>query len=206
MTEPQEPNVGPRIRALRKEQKLSLQALAELSGLSATAISRIERGENSPTVSSIHRLALALGVALTDLFEKDPEKTTTFVKRAHRPRTITSDGVVMESLGVGLPDQQLEPFLLTIEAAAENTADPLMHYGEEFVYCIEGEVEYRVGDQIYHLQTGDSLLFKADQLHHSHNITQAPAKILLVFQAVRGRHLGLEHHPEVTIYTSRDED
>ena len=62
--------VGQNIRELRTKRKLSLRALAELSGLSTNAISLIERGDNSPTVSSLHSLATALGVPVTAFFEQ----------------------------------------------------------------------------------------------------------------------------------------
>ena len=70
MIEQAEPNVGQRIRMLRDQRKLSLRALADRCGLSINAISLIERGENSPTVSSLHVLATALGVPITDFFEE----------------------------------------------------------------------------------------------------------------------------------------
>jgi len=53
--DPGEPTVGARLRSLRQQQGLSMQALAERSGLSVNAIGRVERGESSPTVSSLHR-------------------------------------------------------------------------------------------------------------------------------------------------------
>ena len=72
-------NVGQQIRALREQQGLSLRALAERCGLSMNAISLIERGENSPTVSSLHLLALALNVPITAFFEAKQEQTVVFV-------------------------------------------------------------------------------------------------------------------------------
>ncbi len=62
--------VGQRIRELRTGQGLSLRALAALSNLSTNAISLIERGDNSPTVSSLHSLATALAVPITAFFEQ----------------------------------------------------------------------------------------------------------------------------------------
>ena len=61
-------NVGQRIRTIRERQGLSLRAVAERCGLSLNAISLIERGENSPTVSSLHHLATALNVPITRFF------------------------------------------------------------------------------------------------------------------------------------------
>ncbi len=66
-----ESDVGSRIRKIRTERGLPLRALADKCSLSVNAISLIERGENSPTVSSLHKLALALDVLITDFFIKE---------------------------------------------------------------------------------------------------------------------------------------
>lgn len=87
MTEQTQLNVGMRIRALREQRGLSLRALAERCGLSINAISLIERGENSPTVSSLHVLATALGVKITDFFEDPSEHAVVYVKRNQRLRS-----------------------------------------------------------------------------------------------------------------------
>jgi transcriptional regulator with XRE-family HTH domain len=106
-------NVGQRIRALREAEGLSLRALAERCGLSINAISQIERGENSPTVSSLHLLASALNVSIADLFKDDRQQTVLYVRPDERLRT-EARGVRMESLGIGLANQQIEPFVVTV--------------------------------------------------------------------------------------------
>ena len=88
----------------------------------------------------------------------------------------------MESLGIGLFNQQLEPFRMTIEPGVGNVNDPISHSGEEFIHCMEGKIEYSVGDRIFHLEQGDSLLFDATQQHAYRNRSQTPTIILLVFQ------------------------
>jgi transcriptional regulator with XRE-family HTH domain len=188
-----EPNVGLRIRRLRERQGLSLRALAGRSGLSINAISLIERGENSPTVSSLHLLATALGVPITDFFEAEHEQVTVHVKPEHRLRSYTN-GIKMESLGIGLRNQQLEPFLMTVEPGAGDIDMPITHPGEEFVHCLKGEIEYCVGDQRYELEVGDSLLFQATQPHCFHNGSGLPAVFLMVFQAGEHAHLARRRH------------
>lgn len=76
-----EPSVGLMIRHLRNKQELSLRDLSDLSGLSINAISKIERGENSPTVASLHQLASALEVYITELFQQDIHQFKVFVKK-----------------------------------------------------------------------------------------------------------------------------
>jgi transcriptional regulator with XRE-family HTH domain len=179
-----EPKVGFRLRELRDKQGLSLRALAERCGLSINAISQIERGENSPTVSSLHRLSTALNVPITDFFQEETRQTIVFVKRDLGLRS-RSDGIVMESLGIGLFNQQLEPFLMKIEPGITNINDPVSHPGEEFIHCMDGEVEYRVEDRVFQLGGGDSLLFDAKQPHAYCNQSSRPVTMLMIFQAPR---------------------
>jgi len=182
MTENPEPKVGMRLRTLRDQRALSLRALAERCGLSINAISQIERGENSPTVSSLHRLATALDVPITDFFQDEARQTMVFVKRDLGLRS-QSNGVVMESLGIGLSNQQLEPFRMTIQPGVKNLNDPISHSGEEFIHCMEGEIEYCVGERVFQLKEGDSLLFDATQLHSYRNRTNQRVVLLMIFLA-----------------------
>ena len=177
----EQPNVGVRIRELRDERGLSLRALAEDCGLSVNAISRIERGESSPTVSSLHRLALGLKVPITDFFRSDVQDSTILVRRRDRKRSRTED-VLIESLGSGLPGQQVQPFIITLTAGAKATEDLISHRGEEFIYCVEGEVEYQVGDERYRLEAGDSLLFQSDQPHQLRNAHVESARVIMILQ------------------------
>lgn len=99
----------------------------------------------------------------------------------------------MESLGTGLSNQQLEPFLITIEPGA--TSDrAVIHPGQEFVYCLEGEAEYDVTDHVYLLRPGDSLLLDATQPHFFRNPTTNRTKLLVVFQASDNLALARERH------------
>jgi len=186
MKEGSEPKVGRKLRALREQQGLSLRALVDRCGLSANAISLIERGENSPTVSTLHRLADALDVSITEFFQEDARQTVVYVRREKGPRT-QSNGVVMESLGVGLSNQLVEPFRMTVAPGAGDLSDSIQHPGEEFVHCLEGEVDYKIGEKTYRLERGDSLLFDASQPHAYHNPDSFPAALLLVFQASQDR-------------------
>jgi transcriptional regulator with XRE-family HTH domain len=182
MSEPVEREVGKRIREVREGRALSLKALAERCGLSLNAISRIERGESSPTVSSLHRLAAALDVPITDFFGSSPGHSVVLVRRTERLRT-RGEGAMLESLGSGLPGQRLEPFLMTLLPGAASGQQPIVHAGEEFAFCVAGEVEYRVGTEWYRLEAGDAILFRADQPHLCRNTSLEQAILLFVIRA-----------------------
>jgi transcriptional regulator with XRE-family HTH domain len=188
-----DPNVGQQIRNLRKQRGLSLRALAKLCGMSANAISLIERNENSPNVSSLHQMAVALDVPITDFFYDEREPTTLFVKREQGVRYRNNE-VELESLGMGLPNQQLEPFRLVIGPGSGTGDDSISHPGHEFVYCLEGEIDYHVDGEQYHLEAGDSLLLEASNPHRWQNNSKKPSIILLIFQAALSQHLARKSH------------
>ena len=187
--------VGQRIREIRTRRGLSLRALAELSGLSTNAISLIERGDNSPTVSSLHNLASALGVPITAFFEQHGDGLVIHMKNNARPTSETA-GVAMENLGSGLPNQQLEPFLITIKPGSSSTSSQITHSGEEFVYVLKGALVCTINEQEYSLDKGDSLLFLASQPHIYQNRTSKPAEILIIFQPMVGQTMAHQHYLE----------
>lgn len=194
----EEPGVGARLLGLRQTRGLSLRALAARSGLSINAISRIERGESSPTVSSLQRLAAALDLPLLEFFRVEPELATVLVPAGDGLKS-RSEGLLIESLGAGLPGQHLGPFLMTLEPGAASGEETIRHGGEEFVHCLEGEVEYVVGSERHRLAAGDSLLFLAHQPHLCENLSGARARVLIVvlappdeIRATQQRHLMVE--------------
>ncbi|MFC2037211.1 cupin domain-containing protein [Chloroflexota bacterium] len=186
-------DVGAHLRAVRQERGLSLRALAKICELSPNTISLIERGITSPSVSTLHRMATALRVPITAFFEERPEKVKAILLRAGEQPRSGSASVLLESLGTGLEDQTLEPFVVTMKPGARSGRQDMVHAGHELVYCLQGEVEYTVDAQPCRLAPGDSLLFQAKTPHSWRNPGHEPAIFLLVFQAaVKGE--SVEHH------------
>ena len=187
--------VGQRIRELRTKRGLSLRALAELSHLSTNAISLIERGDNSPTVSSLHNLANALSVPIMAFFEQQGDGQVIHLKKDRRPISETT-GVRMENLGSGLPNQQIEPFLITIEPGSSSTSSQITHSGEEFVFVLTGTLVCMINEQEYCLEEGDSLLFLASQPHIYRNQASKTARMLIIFQPMVGQIVAHQHYLE----------
>jgi uncharacterized cupin superfamily protein len=124
-------------------------------------------------------------VEIAEFFEASPEGSTIVVREHQRLRT-RGEGILMESLGAGLPGQRMGPFFMTLMPGARGGEVPISHAGEEFVYCLEGEVDYMVQGERHRLRAGDSLLFLASQPHLCENTGLVSAKILLVIQAPCG--------------------
>lgn len=174
-------DVGIRLKELREARNISMRGLATASGLSANALSMIERGRTSPSVSTLYKLADALGVPITSFFGGDGErKQVIFIKADQRSRVPFSRGV-WEGLGGEQFTGRVEPFVLTLESGASSGPHNMVHSGHEFVYCLRGRIEYRVEERHFLLEMGDSLLFAAQLQHRWQNPggTVANALILL---------------------------
>jgi len=181
MRELSEVQLGRQVKDARERQGLSLRALAARSGVSINAISRIERGETSPTVVSLRRLAAALGQPIGAFFA-DGQATASMVVRRDRRLRSEGEGVVLENLAIGLPDQRFEPYMLTLEPGASNLPAPVTHGGQEFLLCLQGSVLCLVGEEAHPLATGDSLLFLATRPHLCRNDGRGFATLLLVHE------------------------
>jgi len=158
-------NVATSLRELREARGISMRTLATKSGLSANALSMIERGKTSPSVSTLYKLADALGVSITAFFGTESEKKqVVFLKSDERKRMSFTRGV-FEGLGGAQFSGRVEPFMLTLESGASSGLHGIVHTGHEFVFCLRSKLEYQVDKKIYQLEAGDSLLF-ASRLQH----------------------------------------
>ncbi|MEZ0397228.1 MAG: cupin domain-containing protein [Anaerolineales bacterium] len=190
----EEINVGRRLRSLRAERGLSLRALAEISGLNVNTLSLIENGRTSPSVNTIQQLAKALNMPITVFFETSaPKKEIIYQKDGNRPAAVFSYGS-LEDLASGLASDHAQPFIVTLKPKAESGTTPIVHTGQELIYCLEGKIRYFIGDESYDLETGDSLVFQAYLPHRWVNPGETPARALLILCPLDDRDRPTERH------------
>jgi transcriptional regulator with XRE-family HTH domain len=189
-----EVKVGQNLRRLREGRHLSLRALAEISGLAINTLSLIENGKSSPSVSTLQQLARALEIPISTFFETSaPRKNIAHIKRQRRPRATFEHGS-LEDLGAGSVIQAVEPFVVTLEPQADSGKQEIVHTGYEFIYCLEGQIQYTIGKENYLLEPGDSLLFEAHLPHCWQNPGQVEARSILVMVPGDERDHPLERH------------
>jgi transcriptional regulator with XRE-family HTH domain len=173
-------DVGTRLRQLREARGVSIRTLATMSGLSANALSMIERGKTSPSVSTLYRLAAALENPITDFFAPAPKREkVVFLKGDERTRLPFMRGL-WEGLGGENFEGHVMPFMLTLESGASSGPNNVIHTGHEFVFCLRGQLEYLVESNTYFLETGDSLLFAANLNHRWRNPGNTVTSALIV--------------------------
>jgi quercetin dioxygenase-like cupin family protein/DNA-binding XRE family transcriptional regulator len=194
MDEKKPPDIGARVRMLRKRRGLSLRTLAQMCNLSPNTISLIERGLSSPAVNTLHNLAAGLEVPITAFFETEETLARLILTRPHERIQTKCPGMTVESLGSGLSSQKVTPFLVTLEPYAKVAPTPIVHLGEEWVYCLEGVIVYEVEGEHFRLEPGDSLLFEASLPHRWHNPGSQQALVILVLEAEEDYDMAIERH------------
>lgn len=176
-------NVGQKIRMLRERSNLSQRALSEACGLSRNTLSLLERGQTSPTINTLKRIALALGVNINAFFDPFEQFNIVHMKSDQRLHLKLSQGL-MTDLGAGMVDQLMTPFILHLEPGARS-GPPLSHEGQDFIYCLSGEVIYTINGQIFVLESEDSLFFEGHLPHSFQNTGDEIAKVLIILSTPR---------------------
>ena len=190
----EETSVGQRLREIRGIRRLSLRALAELSGLNINTLSLIENEHTSPSVSTLQQLAQSLQVSITEFFQTNHgSKKLVHQKQGKRPR-VAFEHSTMEDLAAGMPRFGAEPIIVTLEPDADSGKKPIVHTGREFVYCLDGHIAYTVDNKNYLLESGDSLIFEAYLPHQWKNIDSTPSRVLLVLCPMDERDQPRERH------------
>ncbi len=195
-------DVGQRLRILRDERGVSMRSLARRSGLSANALSMIERGLTSPSVSTLTKLSNALEVPIMAFFRQEPDRQSVVFRKKTEHTRIEFPLGMWEGLGGEYFTGSVEAFKLSLEPGGSSGPHGLIHTGHEFVYCLEGILRYEVGEQQYTLEAGDSLIFSASFMHRWSNPGQVAARAILVISGFEESERPLEFHTASAIARS----
>jgi transcriptional regulator with XRE-family HTH domain len=172
------------VRQLRQQQGLSVAEMADRIGISKAMLSKIENAQTSCSLSTVARLAEGLDVPVTSLFRgADVERPAAFVKSGRGTRIVrngTQVGHRYQLLGsLRGEHKRLECLMVTLTAASE-TYPLFQHPGTEFIYLLEGVMDYGHGRSTYRLRPGDSLQFDGEGLHGPVELVEVPIRFLSV--------------------------
>jgi transcriptional regulator with XRE-family HTH domain len=185
----EEHSVANKIRELRTGRNLSLEKLAKLAGLTKGYLSRIENSPKPPPIYTLSKISTALGVDVTKLLSEDAVSQEaveiTITRNAEHAVTDgrgTPYGYVYEALAPAKPGKNMEPFLVTV--SIENEAD-FQHEGEEFLFVLDGKLEFFFKGKSYILEKGDSVYFDSAFPHGGKSLGEVPAKIMIVIYSYK---------------------
>jgi len=137
------------VRQTRKQQGMTVEALADKSGFSKTYVSRLENFRITPSIKSLSKMADALGIQMSAFFETSTEPTQYLTGHLDEGEEIERNGskfgMKYHSLAFSKPDRKLNPFVIEYHRSDEKRGF-LAHDSEEFFVLLEGELEFMVYD------------------------------------------------------------
>lgn len=176
--------IGRQIRELRKRQRMTGAELAAQAGLSVGALSKIENGLVSPSLATLQSLADSLRVPIPQLFSGFDQPRRAMHVKASEGVDVKRQGSraghqysLLGHIGSNESGVVVEPYLLTLTDESD-TFPVFQHEGIEFIYMLEGVLEYRHGDTLYVLEPGDSFLFDSDAPHGPERHISRPIRYL----------------------------
>lgn len=180
--------VGLKIRSIRESKNLSIEEVAERSGLSAEQITSIESDQSLPSLGPLIKVARALGVRLGTFLDDNDDLGPVVCRAAEQENDNSisfSNGtedarkhMEYHSLARKKTGRHMEPFVIDINPNGESTYNLSAHEGEEFIFVLEGEIEIDYGKEKYSLKKGDSIYYDSIVKHHVHGAAGKAAKIL----------------------------
>ncbi len=181
--------IGEKIKSLRTTKEISIDELAESTGLSVEQIRRIEDNIDIPSLAPLIKIARALGVRLgTFLDDQTNEDGPVVCRKGDADDTISFSNNASDarqhmhyhSLSKAKSDRHMDPFIIDIDENGETQFSLSAHEGEEFIMVLKGKLEVEYGKKKYVLGEGDTIYYDSIVPHHVHAYEGKAARILAV--------------------------
>jgi transcriptional regulator with XRE-family HTH domain len=191
-----EKTVVEKIRRIRRNKNITLRALAKETSLTVGYLSRIENSQTLPPIPTLERIARGLGIDIgylllteekqTNLKRPNPDFVLTKkkeIRESRAPHNSGEKGYNFETLALGMPLKHMHPYLLI---AKSGFSEVQQHDGEEFIYILEGSLEFLHGSDKYVMAEGDCAYFNAHIPHCGRGIGKNRAKVLTIIYDYKG--------------------
>jgi transcriptional regulator with XRE-family HTH domain len=178
-----EADIGKRIKSLRNAKRVTLEDLAHQTGFTKGYLSKVEKSEKSPPVSTLGILARALDVSISNLLGEDsPAIPICLVKKAQRPKirkTGTSVGYSYEAVAQNFKNKMMDPFVLTLPVYPKKQIR-YQHEGQEILFVLEGTMKFHHGTEELIVEEGDCVYFDSGIAHFGESVGNKAVKCFMV--------------------------
>ncbi len=178
-----------RLKALRRQSQLSLEMLAQRTGLTKSYLSKLERSVSEPSISTVLKLADAYKLSVSELIGVDQKEDDIACVVRHNERTPLDQrgqehGFRYEAVAGKRVIKSMNPFVMYPPKINEAKPVSFPHPGEEFMFVIRGTVSITVGTKSFDLGVGDSIYFDSELPHKITTISEEEAEVLVVTSRV----------------------
>jgi transcriptional regulator with XRE-family HTH domain len=172
--------LGMRVQEARQLRGMSLRALATQAGVSSSFLSQLENNKTSANISTIRKLAQALGMTLAELLEGSSGHVRGVLRAADRPAYPSGSGSTKYVL-TRAPVRNLEVYVAEFEPGGSTGDEPYAHgKSQEIFVVLKGEVEIQLGTEAHLMQTGDSIEYLSSVPHKVTNVGEVVAEVMWV--------------------------
>ena len=180
--------IGRVLRELRHKKQFTLQDVAAKTGIPKSVLDEIESGDVIPPVATLLKLAKVFNVGMASFFEEEAADMKISVTRSgkririeRRPHHHEGEvDYIYESLEIHKSDKHMEPLFVEFQPVDTGNMVFTNHEGEEFVFVLEGRLEFRTDDRVEILEPGDTIYFESDINHSFRSLDEKPAKAIAV--------------------------
>ena len=172
----QDARFGNAVRTRRSQLGITLDQLAETSGVSTAALSRVERGLLSPSLRSAIAIARGLGCELGELVVRESAKVT----RAGENLCFLDEETGIERLTLARPTPDVEVLAYTVPAGALSNRFAAHKMGtHEIFHILTGQLEIHTAQEIITLSAGDTATLRVDSEYWFKGISTGPTRLIL---------------------------
>lgn len=168
---------GKRLTRLRRGRKMTLKQLSSETGLTATYLGQMEKGEVIPSVAVILQISRALEVDSSLLLKEEKRKAGKQSADDYQKRT---EAYSYQNLTPEAKHKHLKAFKVFVDPKSDHKGVSYQHLGEEFIYVLRGTMEVMVGENKNTLSPGECLHFNSSIVHKLRNVSDEKAELLVV--------------------------
>jgi transcriptional regulator with XRE-family HTH domain len=169
--------LGRKLMKMRKERNMTVQHLANETGLSVQYIGQVEKGEVTPPVAVILQLSRALQIDSSLLLKEEKQRAGRKSAEDYQKRT---QDYTYQNLTPEAEHKHLKAFKILVDPQSDHKGVSYQHLGEEFIYVLKGKMEVMVGENRNLLSPGECLHFNSSIVHKLRNVSDEKAELLVV--------------------------
>lgn len=161
--------VGKNLQSIRKTRGLSLDQVAELTGVSKAMLGQIERGDSNPTISVLWKIVNGLRISFTSLIEEDEPKISVIEADQLEPFLEQDGNYRVYPMFPFDQRKGFEIYSVQMNPGCSHTSEPHNEGVEEFIIVTKGLLHIEINGEMYSIKAGNAIHFPADQPHSYHN-------------------------------------
>ena len=173
--------IGENLSKLRKDRGYSFDQMSQLTGVSKSMLSQIEKGQKTPTVNILWKIAHGLNVAPSLLMEEN-KPSVEVIKVNKSTVLVDDDGKYKTAPFIPFDkDRKFEVYKMALEPGCVHKSEPHFKNMNEYVFVCSGTLKIVVEKKVYEVKSGEAIIFPGDVNHSYENISGEKADTFILF-------------------------